>query len=59
MLYYIVIIVCVFIYNINEGKAIDIDSIKNNPLKNLIVTSQKQNIGFQLNNKNRLILNGN
>ena len=27
-----------------------VDGIKNNPLKNLIVTSQKQNIGFQLAN---------
>jgi hypothetical protein len=28
------------------------DGVKNNPLKNLIVTSQKQNIGFQLANLN-------
>jgi hypothetical protein len=27
-----------------------VDGIKNNPLKNLIITSQKQNIGFQLAN---------
>ena len=28
------------------------DGVKNNPLKNLIITSQKQNIGFQLANLN-------
>ena len=27
-----------------------VDGIKNNPLKNLIITNQKQNIGFQLAN---------